>query len=264
MAQTDPNALPASEYDVSRINLLLRSELSEFWKCIDIVPLTREQEMRGSLISWFCVFTPELVDEECRTLLHSFYEKAVHQPNYDVDGWYRTLPIEISLYGLSRDPSWLRNHKQNFAYGGSTLRCYVMESLSLVAPDLSIDDQELVDRVKHNLKAVHGACEWGVVMLMVGQGQRRDKIQLLSEWSTEFWLNPHEKTVLMGLATQGSVPNRYFLPHYFRIQSYVIQRLSMLQPDHQPLLNAPSLFAGSIFEQVSRHPLMQPTIELPA
>jgi len=263
MAQMDRQAVPASEYDPGRISALLRSELSELWKCFDSIPLSQDQELRGSLISWFCVFTPELVDDECRALLHTFYEKAVRQPNHDAEGWYRTLPIELSLYGLSRDQSWLRNHKQNFAYGGSGLRCYVMESLSLVAPDLSIDDQGLVDRVKHNLKVVHGACEWGVAMLMVGKGQRSEKIRLLTEWSTEFWLNPHEKNVLTDLATQGSVPNRYFLPHYFRIQSYVIQRLSMLQPDHLPQLTAPS-FAGSIFDQVGRHPLMQAAIQLPA
>jgi hypothetical protein len=38
----------------------------------------------------------------------------------------------------------------------------------------------------------------------------------------------------------------------------------MLQPDFSPQLSAPSLFAGSIFEQVGRHPLMQAAIELPA
>ena len=92
MAQTDSNALPASEYDASHINRLLRSELSEFWKCFDSVPLTREQEMRGSLISWFCVFAPALVNDECRiALLHAFYQKAVHQPNHDAEGWYRTF-----------------------------------------------------------------------------------------------------------------------------------------------------------------------------
>ena len=172
--------------------------------------------------------------------------------------------IELSLYGLTRDQSWLRNHKQNFAYGGSGLRCYVMESLSLVASELSVDDQDLVARVKYNLKVVHGACEWGVAMFDGWKGTTQRKNTIALEMSTEFRLNPHEKNVLVDLATKGSVPNRYFLPHYFRIQSYLIQRLSMLQPDYPPQLSAPSLFAGSILEQVSRHPLMQSVIELPA
>ena len=263
MTPTDPKAVPASQYHVGHLNTLVRQELSDFWTNITTLPLSRDQELRGALIAWFCVFTPDLINDECRTLLHAFYEKARLDPDYDTSGWFKILPIELALYGITRDQNWLQRHKRNFAYGGAGLRCYVMESLSLVAPELSSEDQELLDRVEQNLSAVHGACEWGAAMMMVGKGQRKHKIQLLSEWGGKFRLNPREKAVLDELAANGCVLNRYFLPHYFRVQTYIIQRLCAAQALYRGETTASPLFTGSIAEQVGRHPLMQEYVEIP-
>jgi hypothetical protein len=107
MKQKDPEAVPAAEYDVGHINAVVRKELSNFWTNITTLPLSRDPELRGALIAWFCVFSPDLIDEECRTLLHAFYEKARRVPDYDISGWFQILPIELALYGITRDQSWL-------------------------------------------------------------------------------------------------------------------------------------------------------------
>lgn len=257
-----PAAIPAFEYDGGLIVALMREELRDFSNALSDFRLTREQELRGALLAWFCYFCPELIPEELRTLLLAVYYRLRQLKDFDYAGWYQALPIQMAMYGLTRDQDWLASHKQNFAYGGSALRLYVLESLALAAPELNIDDDLMYQRARRNLELHHGCCQWNVILFLSGRGPKSRKLSLLRQWGREFKLNPDEERLLGQLAEWGFVENHFFAGHFLKVQSYILQRLCAsrnILPSSDP---ATRLFAGSIATQTEQHALMQSLVEL--
>jgi len=251
-----PSAIPAANYDARLIGQLIREEIADFWKHIDDETLTRDQELRGALLAWFCYFAPELVSEDARTLLFAVQKRIRSMQDFQYRGWFRILPIEMALYGLTRESHWLDRHKQEFSCGGSALRFYVMECLALAAPELSIDDDVLHWRVRRNFEVRHTCCEWGGLLFLAGRGEKDRKQALAREWSATYRLNDSEHQVLDALARFGMVENPFFAGHFSKIQSYIIERLCMRRSCHLDIQENSVLFAGSIAAQVERHPLM--------
>lgn len=255
--------VPAVQYDPQTISALVREELEDFHSHLFEEIFTIEQEMRGALIAWFCFFTPKLISKDCKLLLFAIREEIHSRSDYSYSGWFRTLPLEVALYGISPTPGWLQVHKANFDHHKASLRCYVMDTLSLVASQLSIDDQELIPRVAHNLNVSHAGCEWGAAMMAIAQGERENKIKLFQEWAQNFGHNPHEKQLLDDLAAGRMVRNGYFLSVHLRTAAYICHRLCTprrIGTDISDLQE--ELFSTSIWEQIQRHPLMDPFIKI--
>ncbi len=115
--------VPCSQYDAGLVNALPGEEIRAFVEHLSEPALSHEQELRGGLIAWLCYFLPELVAEETSKLLRDSYE--VNRTSY-FERWYQLLPLEMAIFGITRNADWLHGHKQNLAYGGSSLRYYVM------------------------------------------------------------------------------------------------------------------------------------------
>ncbi len=137
-----------------------------------------------------------------------------------------------------------------------------MDSLSLVAPQLSVYDEELLRAVEFNLRIHHMGCHWGAATLLVGKGPKTEKEGLLREWLRKYRLNDHERLFLQELLDKGEVANDYFLGHFFLVQTYITHRLCSKRAKQEQSRVEPQLFAGTIAGQVEQHPLMQYRISI--
>lgn len=249
--------VPASQYDASILNQLLSEEIRAFVEHLSEETLSDDQELRGGLIAWLCYFLPELVTQQTSKLLVDFYE--ANRTSY-FERWYQLLPFEMAIFGLTRDHRWLRAHKRNLAYGGSSLRYYVMQSLALAVPDLSFTDEELFDPIKQGLTIPYFGAEFGAAMLAMCKGDANDKKAVLAEWHDSLFLNRPD--ILKNLSEGKQVENWFFLRPFFRVQTYAIHRLC------SPRLNLPEqsppafLFVGSLVDQVEKHPMMQSFLKI--
>jgi hypothetical protein len=244
--------IPSSEYDAGLLNALLEEEIRAFTADLSQPTLSREQELRGGLISWLCYFVPELVSPENLKLL-----RDSHETNCTAyfERWYQLLPLEMALFGLTRDHAWLNNHKRNLAYGGSSLRYYVMQSLALAVPDLRFDDYELVDPIRQGLSIPYFGAEEGAAMLAMCKGPAHSKKAVLKEWHDAFRLNRPD--ILKELSEGKQVENWFFLGHFFTRQTYAIHRLCNRRLSQSSRNSPPFLFVGSLIEQLDQHPMMQ-------
>jgi hypothetical protein len=256
MSATTP--IPASEYDSSLLNALLAEEIEAFVPELSEYSLSKQQELRGGLISWFCYFVPELVNPETAKLLRDTHE--TNRTTY-FERWYQLLPLEMALFGLTREESWLNNHKKNLAYGGSLVRYYVMQSLALAVPELYFDDPYISDPIRHGLSIPYFGAEEGAAMLAMCKGATSSKKAVLREWHDSFRLNRPD--ILSDLAEGKQVENWFFLSHFFTVQTYVIHRLCGRKPSAPSGARPSFFFVGSLMEQVEKHPMMQPFLRLP-
>lgn len=244
--------VPCSEYDAGLLNALLCEEIRAFVQHLSEDTLSHEQELRGGLIAWLCYFLPELVTRETSKLLEHSHE--ANQTAY-FERWYQLLPLEMALFGLTRDHRWLKVHKRNLAYGGSGLRYYVMQSLALAVPDLSFDDEEVFDPIKRGLSIPYFGAEFGAAMLAMCRGETRRKKEVLAEWHDRFFLNRPD--VLKNLSEGKQVENWFFLSPFFRIQTYTIHRLCAPRTGRSPESSPAFRFVGSLMDQVENHAMMQ-------
>lgn len=249
--------VPCSEYDAGILNALLGEEIRAFVEHLSEPTLSHEQELRGGLIAWLCYFLPELVTEETSKLLRDSYE--ANCTSY-FERWYQLLPLEMALFGLTREEAWLNNHKQNLAYGGSSLRYYVMQCLSLAVPDLYFDDPQLQEAIKRGLSIPYFGAEMGAAMLAMCKGKSQRKKAVLKEWHDSFFLNRPD--ILNDLSQGNQVENWFFLSPFFRVQTYVVHRLCNRRTSPTPANSPGFLFVGSLLEQVEKHPMMQSFLEI--
>jgi hypothetical protein len=218
MSATTP--IPASEYDSALVNALLEEEIRSFALELSEYTLSKEQELRGGLIAWFCYFVPELVSSQTAKLLQDTHE--TNRTAY-FERWYQLLPLEMALFGLTREEAWLHNHKKNLAYGGSLLRYYVMQSLALAVPELQFEDSQISEPIARGLSIPYFGAEEGAAMLAMCKGAAHSKKAVLKEWHDTFHLNKPD--ILKNLSEGKQVENWFFLGHFFTVQTYVIHRL---------------------------------------
>lgn len=244
--------VPCSEYDAGLVNAVLSEEIRAFVQHLSEDTLSHEQELRGGLIAWLCYFLPELVTRETSKLLEDSHE--VNRTSY-FERWYQLLPLEMAMFGLTRDQGWLQGHKRHLAYGGSGLRYYGMQSLALAVPDLKFDDYEVFDPIKQGLTIPYFGAEFGAAMLAMCKGNAESKKATLREWHDSLFLNRPD--ILKNLSEGKQVENWFFLGPFFRIQTYGMHRLCSPR-QLPPATGCPAfLFVGSLIDQVEKHPMMQ-------
>jgi hypothetical protein len=206
--------VPTSEYNAELINELLIEEISAFVDVLSEATLSHRQELRGGLIAWLCYFLPEMVSPTTQKLLLDAYED--NRTSY-FETWYQLLPLEMAMFGLSRDEAWLNNHKRNLSYGGSMLRYYVMQSLALAVPDLYFDDPQMYDAIRYGLSIPYFEAEMGAAMLAMCKGDSGHKKKTLAEWHGAYFLNRPE--ILKNLSEGTFAENWFFMWPFFRTQT---------------------------------------------
>ena len=85
--------------------------------------------------------------------------------------WYELLPIEVVLYALSSDSSWINIARANLNHHNSSLRNFVLKSLLLVVEKLRFDDPYMLGPVSDNLEWGHMGAEDTALFLSMAQGE---------------------------------------------------------------------------------------------
>jgi hypothetical protein len=259
------NSLAGNVLDASRLNAIFQCELASFLENLPEYNLSETSEASGDLISWLSVFAPEAINEESKSKLHEIIYKLKSRSTYKLVGWFQELPLKIALYGIDRDYAHLGSHIENLSYGESGLRWYIMDSLALVAGELSIRDERLRWAAARNLEKVHGGCELCAAMVLMTTGPKEFKLECLQEWLGRYKINQWERDYLQKLAAGESLPN-YFVHRFFRQQTYLLDRFcraNSVGPDQGEVT---TLFdmrpMVQILERIRSHPLMQSHLQI--
>jgi hypothetical protein len=212
---------------------LLEGELRAFMQNFGKGDLSEREHLHSLFISWVSVFIPEAVPPVFRQELKQFVNSIRLRQDFLYNSWWRVLPLNVALFSLEGDYMWLDMHRLNIDHHKSSLRLMLLESLALVSDQLDLHDGELQVRIAHNLKVVHGHCDWCVLLLLTAQGSPQAKKDLLKVWIQDYGkhLNRGEKVVLEQLLKGEPVSNP-FLSQFLWIQQYVCLRMAEARPEN--------------------------------
>ena len=217
------------QLDLNAVGQILNEELAGFKRHIYGWPISEESDLRAFFIAWVAIFLPEAVTKPFLNQLKTFVQIVEESPDYSTSHWSKILPLQVGLYALTNDFQWLNNCRGNIDHGKQSLRKFTTETLALVANRISFHDSELIDRIERNIEIRHFFWEWGVVILIVADGDSRAKIELLQKWLKKYRKN-EEATQLINKLIQGHFIHNEFLDKFLWIQQYVSLRLICKQP----------------------------------
>ena len=211
------------------------------------------------------------------------YETKQHV-NFSGRLWHELLPIEIALYALSLDSSWINIARANLNHHNSGLRRFVLESLLLVVNKLHFDDPYLLDPVADNLKRRHMGSGETVLFLIMAQGDLEMKKARIEQWLDQVKMSPYDREKLQAYSNGEFIRNP-FLHYVIQFACYVMLRLAsqetLLQlalfpeiPEKQistaaddPQLTLPNIpveeepdLGTAIWQRMNDHPVFQPFI----
>lgn len=141
--------IPINQEKLSRI---LQSEFELWVHNFDQRPISEAQDLRAFFVQWFAVFAPECFEQALIDEISAFACETKRHLDFRRRKWYELLPIEVALYALSSDSSWINMARANLNHHNSSLRSLVLESLLLVVDKLRFDDPYLLAPVTDNLE----------------------------------------------------------------------------------------------------------------
>ena len=266
---------------INQVNLsrVLKSEFELWVHNFGQRPIPEAQDLRAFFIQWFAVFAPECLEQSLVEEISTFaYETKQHR-DFRRSKWYELLPIEIALYALSSDSSWIDIARANLNHHNSRLRMFTLESLLLVVEKLHFHDPYMLAPVTDNLKTWHMGSAESVLFLCMTQGDSETKQIQIKRWLDQVNMSPQDREKLQALSDGEFVPNP-FLHYVVRFTCYISLRLisheallrSILFPEmleeqsftipdeHQ--LKLPIILESIIWQRMNDHPIFQPFIRL--
>lgn len=252
-----------------QLKRLLRVEGALFARDIR-KPMTEVQRLRGLLIAWMAVFIPEVFPARMWQRLMVFRRRCCRAADFRCELWFRLLPLDVAAFAMYGDLDELKVHRLNYDHHKSWLRYSVLSTLALVAHRLPFPDHELVTRSTTNLEVRHGGAEEGALLALLGPGEVQAKRRTLEGWIQASERSRETPRQLLELHSTGSTA----LPAMFRstlpeITNYVALRLLSWPrespPPHEDPQFLPGIWAvpaGTVWERLREHPLMQPTIDV--
>ena len=253
--------IPSFSINRERLAKILRSEFERWVHNFGKRPMPEAQERRGLFIQWFSVFAPECFEPSLIEDIRSFaYETRQHH-DFNLDKWYKALPIENSLFALGSDPYWVRTSRWNLNHHNSSLRSFVLESLLLVADKIQFDDAEWIASVTSNLEGRHMGAMDSVYFLCMVQGKAKAKKRQIRRWRDQGNISLSDRKKLDAFLTKGYARNP-FLYQTTRHACYILLRLASREAPHVRQLELPIISAQTIWQRMNDHPVFQPYIHI--
>ena len=276
-------SFPINQVKLSRV---LKSEFELWVHNFDQRPIPESQDLRAFFIQWFAVFAPECFEQSLVKEISTFAYETKQHLDFMRSKWYELLPIEVTLYALSSDSSWINIARANLNHHNSGLRMFVLKSLLLVVDRLRFDDPYLLTPITDNLETWHMGSGDTVLFLNMAQGDSETKHIQIKRWLDQVNMSPQDREELQALSNGEFMPNP-FLHHITQFTRYILLRLASqetrLQPSLSPEIperqiprvsdelqlklpigmteNAPNL-GSVIWQRMNDHPLFQPFIRL--
>ena len=178
---------------------VLKSEFELWVHNFDQRPIPAEQDLRAFFIQWFAVFAPECFECPLVKGISTFANEMKQHDDFRRRKWYELLPIEIALYALSSDSSWINTARANLNHHNSRLRMFTLESLLLLVDKLHFNDPYMLGPVSDNLKTWHADSAETVLFLCMAQGNSETKHLQIKRWLDEVNMSPHDREELQKL-----------------------------------------------------------------
>ena len=263
--------LAESPLDLDRLNRLFLTELHDFRRGFDDVPVPAEQDLRAGAIAWVALFAPEAVDEEARRRLSLTCEATRELPDYDHHGWYRAVYLDVAQYALTGEPRWLSTIVSNIDHHSSQLRTSLHAPLGLVAPALALPFGELRQRIENNLRSAHFYNESLMCLFCVLQTEPAVKLAQAIRWRDDISLAPQDADRLDRLISGKLLSNALIAKEYGEITRYLACRLLDRALTDSPVerpggslgLSSRALTLNALWQRVAAHPLNAPLVSLP-
>ncbi|MYC75112.1 hypothetical protein F4X10_04970 [Candidatus Poribacteria bacterium] len=260
--------LPINQEKLSRI---LQSEFELWVHNFDQRPIPEAQELRAFFVQWFAVFAPECFKQALIDEISAFACETKQHVDFRRRKWYGLLPIEVALYALSSDSSWINMARANLNHHNSSLRSLVLESLLLVVDKLRFDDPYLLAPVTDNLERSVFYDTDTALFLCMAQGEPEMKHIQIKRWLDQVNMSTNAREKLQALSDGKFVPNP-FLHHVTQWTCYILLRLASQETPSQPTLfleipnefqlKFPIILGWVIKQRMMEHPLFQPFIRL--
>ena len=245
--------------DLSRISAICDEEWQSFLDDMDITPVPQRQDLRGFFLNWVAVFIPQAFPASLQSAMVAWMEPQLDTRD-STWGYVRPPLIGPTLFALTSNRGWLQVQFDNFADGGSLVRSFFHNSLALVAPRISFD-QELLRRMDFGMKSVYFYMDVPLALYAISQGDTEEKLANLRRWQEGF-MNSQEKAAVEGYLKGLPVPNP--LQHWLLEKvSYVGMRIGCFQV-RTPVSGGLPLGLGvsGVWQSMQEHPLFSPYIEI--
>ena len=272
-------SVPLFPINQEKLARVLKSEF-EFWiHNFDQRPISEEQDLRAFFIQWFAVFAPVCFEQSLVKEISAFACETKQHVDFMRRKWYELLPIEVALYALSSDSSWIDIARANLNHHNSGLRNFVLKSMLLVVDKLRFDDPYMLGPVQDNLENWYMASRKTVLFLCMAQGDSKMKHIQIKRWLDQVNMSPHDREELQALSNGEFMPNP-FLHHVSQLTCYISLRLASHGTPLQPSffskmpnrqiqmipeafqLEFPIVLGSLIWQRMNEHPLFQPFIRL--
>ncbi len=265
--------------DQEKLSRILKSEFELWAHNFDQRPIPQAQESRAFFIQWFAVFAPECFEQSLVKAISNFAYETKQHVDFKRKKWYELLPIEIALYALLSDSSWIDIARANLNHHNSELRRFVLESLLLVVEKLRFDDPYMLGPVSDNLRTWHMGSGETVLFLSMTQGDSKMKQIQIKRWLDQVNMSPDDREELKALSNGEFIPNP-FSYHVSQFTCYILLRLASHETPLQSSfvskmpnrriqiipeafqLEFPVVLGSLIWQRINKHPLFQPFIRL--
>jgi hypothetical protein len=207
------SALSTASISLDRVQRVLWNQLEHFQIGFDEHPIPENQDLRALSIAWIAVFLKEAVPPSFVETLMALVLRFRARADFSNFGWYRVSPLDIALFASTGDRAWLCDVASNLDHHKRSLRRFVVNSFALVANRVTFD-REMLDRTAHNLQVRHSGCEELAVLFATSDLTNAEKKKQISQWLSQFRLNPHEEECLRHLAAGEYVVNQRPQTHH--------------------------------------------------
>lgn len=221
--------LAQESYATSRLDRLFIAELRAFHSNFDVAPVPVEQELRAGAIGWIATFAPKAISPHGKEELRRVSTAARDRMDFKHFGWYRVPYLDVAQYSLDGDISSLSTMIDNIDHHDSSLRSSLHGPLALIAPRLSLDDNNLSGCIESCLSSGYMYNDSLMCIFAALNDDHERKLTLARKWRMMTSLNPQDiKTLDLVLAGE-LISNALIADEFSEVLRYIFCRL--LDPD---------------------------------
>ncbi len=252
--------LAQESYATSRLDRLFIAELRAFHSNFDVAPVPVEQELRAGAIGWIATFAPKAISLRGKEELRKVSTAARDRADFRHFGWYRVPYLDVAQYSLDGDNSNLSTVIDNIDHHNSSLRSSLHGPLALIAPRLSLDDNNLSGRMESCFKSSSMYNDSLMCIFVALNDNQERKLALIRKWRTMNSLSPQDIKLLDLILTGGLISNALIADGFSAVLRYIFCRF--LDPEvskalpGQQLDLLPDSEECPVWQEMAAHPLV--------
>lgn len=207
----------------SIINSLISLQLSKFIRDYSITPPPLTQDLRSLSITWLCRQFPKEISEENQMKIQEFVDNQMYGDDYAYTGWYRLPALQAAVYGFLKDEYYIESILKGISTEESTIRAFLLRSLSLLTSDLEFENDLLRQAVEEDLERDMWYATDAAILLISTRGSNADKRKWIEQQSEK---NPKFKDFFQNLLQKDAlVDNEFFYTNLSEIKEHLLMEI---------------------------------------